>query len=386
MDARLNVGLIGCGNISPRYVEGCRRFPILEVVACADRETGAAQALAARFPGLEARSADDLLAEGNVDIIINLTPPTAHADVTLAAIAAGKHVYSEKPLAISRAAGRQILQAAAEAGVRVGCAPDTFLGGALQTARKVIDDGWIGEPVGATLCMMSAGPERWHPNPSFFYQEGAGPLFDMGPYYLTALIHLLGPVARVTAIARKTYAERTATSEARFGQRFAVDVPTYVAGVLELERGPVATLVTTFDGWYSRTPHVEIYGSQGTLVAPDPNRFGGEVQLRRAGDEGWRALPLSHSPDVMRGIGVADMAYAIVHDRPHRAEEQMAFHVLDLMHALLDASEGGQQQIESRCAQPTPLPLGLLPGRLDTAFSQERAAGAESDAKPRAGK
>jgi predicted dehydrogenase len=368
VDEKLNVGLVGCGNISPRYVEGCRRFPILNVVACADSDSARAQALAARFPDLQARAVDDLLAGADVDIVVNLTPPAVHAEVSLAAIAAGKHVYSEKPLALTRDQGRGILQAAAEAGVRLGCAPDTFLGGGLQTARKVIEDGWIGEPVGATLFMMNAGPERWHPNPGFFYQVGAGPLFDMGPYYLTALIHLLGPVARVTSIARKTYAERMATSEALMGQKFPVEVPTYVAGVLQAETGPVATLVTTFDGWYSRTPQIEIYGSQGTLVAPDPNRFDGEVQVRRAGDEAWHTIPLSHSPDVMRGIGVADMAYGIAAGRPHRANGQMAYHVLDLMHALLEAAEEGEQrQIESDCQQPAPLPMGLLPGRLDSA-------------------
>ena len=365
MDAKFNVGLIGCGNISSRYVEGCRRFPILAVVACADRDMSAAQSLASGFPHLEARTVDALLASADVDIVVNLTPPAAHVEVSLAAIAAGKHLYSEKPLALTRSEGRRILTAADAAGVRVGCAPDTFLGGGLQTARKLIADGWIGEPVGATLFMMNAGPERWHPNPGFFYQQGAGPLFDMGPYYLTALVHLLGPVARVSAIARKTYAERTATSEARFGQRFPVAVPTYVAGLLQVAGGPIATLVTTFDGWYSRTPHIEVYGSQGTLVAPDPNRFDGEVQLRRAGDDTWRPVPLSHSPDVMRGIGVAEMATAIVHDRPHRAAGQMAYHVLDLMHALLEASEEGEQrQIQSHCRQPDPLPLGLLSGQL----------------------
>jgi predicted dehydrogenase len=212
------VGIIGCGNISSAYVNGCRMFDSLRVVAVADLAPEAAQAKAAEHDLGCAGSVEELLADPDIDIVINLTIPAAHAAVSLAALAAGKHVYSEKPLAVARADGQVVLAEAAARGLRVGGAPDTFLGGGLQTCRKLIDDGAIGEPVAATAFMLGHGPESWHPNPGFFYRQGAGPLFDMGPYYLTALIHLLGPVERVAALARISFAERMATSDARRGQ------------------------------------------------------------------------------------------------------------------------------------------------------------------------
>jgi predicted dehydrogenase len=308
----------------------------------------------------------ELLADPAIEIVINLTIPATHAEVSLAAIAAGKHVQSEKPLAISRADGQQILAAAAAKGVRLGCAPDTFLGGGLQTCRKLIDDGEIGQPVGATAFMMSGGPESWHPNPIFFYQQGAGPMFDMGPYYLTALIHLLGPVVRVSGASRISFAERVATSQARQGERIPVEVPTYVAGLLNFASGPIASLITTFDvPGGSNLPNIEIYGSEGSLRAPDPNIFGGPVLLRRAGSKEWQEMPLSHDSEVMRGIGVADMATAIRAGQPHRTSGELAYHVLDLMHAFEDSSQSGRHiEIESSCQRPAALPLGLAKGQL----------------------
>ena len=352
VNRKVKVGIVGCGNISDQYIKGCRIFEILDLVACADIDFSKAEALAAKH-GLKAYTVEDLFRDSEIEIVINLTIPVAHAEVTLAAIAAGKHVQSEKPLAITRADGQKILVAAKAQGVRIGCAPDTFLGGGLQTCRKLIDDGKIGEPVGATAFMMSPGPERWHPNPAFFYQTGAGPMFDMGPYYLTTLIHLLGPVARVSGITRITFPERTATSEARYGERFPVEVPTHVTGLLQFVGGPIATLVTSFDGWHTNVPNIEVYGSKGTLHVPDPNIFGGPVRLRQAGEEQWQEIPLTHDSDVWRGIGVADLAYAIVYDRPHRTNGEMAYHVLDLMHAVQDSSEQGQHiDIDSHCERP----------------------------------
>ncbi len=366
MENKVKVGIIGCGNISTQYVKGCRMFDILDLVACADIDLDKAKALADKFD-LYASSVPDLLADPNIDIIINLTIPAVHAEVTLQAITAGKHVQSEKPLATTREDGQKILAAAKEKGVLVGCAPDTFLGGGLQTCRKLIDDGWIGQPVGATAFMMNRGPERWHPNPGFFYQPGAGPMFDMGPYYLTSLVHLLGPIARVAGAARISYPNRVATSEALFGQEIPVEVPTYVAGVLNFAAGPVATLVTTFDGWHTNVPNIEIYGSEGTLHVPDPNIFGGPVRIRRGGDDSWQEIPLTHSTEMLRGVGAAELAYAVTYQRPHRTNADLAYHVLDLMHAFIESSESGQYiDIESQCEQPAPLPLGLLPGRLDT--------------------
>jgi predicted dehydrogenase len=309
---------------------------------------------------------EELLRDPSIDIVVNLTVPEVHAAVTIKALEAGKHVYSEKPLAIKRDDGKLILETAAERGLLVGCAPDTFLGGGLQTCRKLIDDGLIGRPVGATAFMMSHGPEGWHPNPHFFYQEGAGPLFDMAPYYLTAMIHLLGPIHRITSSNRISFPERVATSEANYGQRIPVTVPTYVAALLNFEAGPIGTLITTFDVWSSELPRIEIYGSEGSLSVPDPNTFTGPVRLRRADDESWRDVPLTHSDTVRRGIGVADMAHGLTGSRPHRASGEMAFHVLDAMAVIEEASQVGQHiSLMSSCPQPSPLPLGLPIGVLD---------------------
>lgn len=366
MEERVKVGIIGTGNIFGRYVEKCRAFPILDIVACADIDQRKAREKSEAFDVPRACSVEDVLSDPDIELVINLTVPGAHAEVSLAAIEAGKHVYSEKPLAVTREDGQQVLAAAREKGVRVGCAPDTFLGGGLQTCRKLIDEGWIGQPVAATAFFVQHGPESWHPNPDFFYQVGAGPLFDMGPYYLTALISLLGPVKRLAGSARISFAERIATSEEQRGRRIPVEVPTHVAGVLDFAGGPIATLITSFDVWASRLPRIEVYGSEGTLSAPDPNVFGGPVRVRRAGAEEWSDIPLTHSAEVGRGIGVADMAYALRRDRPHRARGDVAFHVLDVMQALGESSEMGRfVEVTSDCARPAPLPMGLNPGELD---------------------
>jgi predicted dehydrogenase len=363
---RAKVGIIGSGNISEQYLKASRTFPILDVVGIADLVRSRAETRAEEF-GLRAYSPEEMLADPEIEIVINLTIPAAHGTVNLAAIEAGKHVYSEKPLAITREEGQRTLAAARERGVLVGCAPDTFLGGGLQTCRKLIDDGWIGEPVAATAFMMSRGPEAWHPDPAFFYQVGAGPMFDMGPYYLTALIHLLGPVRRVTGSTRRSFHERVATSEARFGERIPVATATHVAGLMDFESGPIATIITSFDVWHASLPRIEIYGSEGTLSVPDPNVFGGPVRLRRGGMEEWSEIPLTHHVSAGRSIGVADMAHAIRSGRKPRASGELAYHVLDLMHAFEDASQAGRHiEVESRCERPAPLPLDLLPGQLDS--------------------
>lgn len=370
METKLRVGIIGCGNIFPAYVKGCRAFRILDVVACADVLVERAEARAQEFGIPKWSSVEALLADPEVDIVVNLTVPAAHAEVSLAAIAAGKHIHSEKPLAITRADGKAILDAAQARGVRVGGAPDTFLGGGLQTCRKLIDDGVIGVPVAATAFMASRGPESWHPNPDFFYKVGGGPLFDMGPYYLTALVHLLGPVRRVTGSTRISFPERVATSQALYGHRIPVEVPTHIAGVLDFAGGAVATLITSFDVWAHNLPRIEIYGLEGSLSVPDPNTFGGPVKVRLGGESEWRDVPLTHSADVARGIGVADMAYGVTYGRPHRASGELAYHVLDLMHAFGDASDTGQHiLVASTCAQPAALPVGLPPGELDSTLS-----------------
>ena len=361
----LNVGIIGTGNIAPAYIEGCAPFDVINISACADILAERAGAFAAEH-GLIACSVDDLLARDDIDIIVNLTIPKAHAEVSLQIIDAGKHAYSEKALAVTREDGAKIIQAAKAAGLRMGCAPDTFLGGGLQTARKAIDDDLIGAPVAATAVFMSHGPESWHPNAGIFYQKGAGPLFDMGPYYLTALVHLMGPVAQVTASARKSFPERIATSEALLGQRLPVEVNTHVAGTLEFASGAIASVITSFDVWGHHLPMLEIHGEDASMNVGDPNFFHGKNRLLKGGTRDWVEIPHSHTINIGRGAGIADMAYAIQSGRPHRVSGELAFHVLDIMCALEEsAAQGRRIALQSTVEQPMALPVGLADGALD---------------------
>jgi predicted dehydrogenase len=364
--SRAKVGLVGCGNISEIYLQNCKQFRALELVACADLIAERAKAKAQAHE-LLALSVEEILADPEIEIVLNLTIPKAHAEVAFMALEAGKSVYNEKPLAISREDGRRMLALAQARGLRVGSAPDTFLGAGVQTCRKLIDDGWIGEPVAATASMTCHGHESWHPDPEFYYKVGGGPMFDMGPYYLTALINLLGPVRRVTGSARITFAERLITSEPKRGTLIQVDVPTHVAGVLDFSSGAVAMIVTSFDVWHAELPRIEIYGTEGSLSVPDPNTFGGPVRLRRAGTEEWSEMPLTHGYAAnSRGLGVADMASGLRSGRPHRASGEVAYHVLDVMHAFHEASrEGRHVELESTCSRPAPLPMGLAEFELD---------------------
>ncbi len=363
----VNVGIIGCGNISGAYLRACRLFDILKIVAVSDLDIQRAKARAAEHNVPRVYTVDELLADPEIDIVINLTIPGAHAAVGMAVLEAGKSVYSEKPLAITREDGRRLLETAAQRGLRVGCAPDTFLGGGLQTCRKLIDEGAIGEPVAATAFMMSRGHESWHPDPAFYYQPGGGPMFDMGPYYLTALVSLIGPIRRVTGSTAITYKERTITSQPLAGTIINVEVPTHVAGVMDFHSGAVGMIITTFDVQASALPRIEVYGSEGTLSVPDPNTFGGPVRIRRAGEKEWSEVPLTHGyTENSRGLGAADMAQAIRSGRAHRASGEMAFHVLDVMVAFHEASEAGQHiLLTSSCSRPSPLPTGLAEGKLD---------------------
>jgi len=361
----LNVGIIGTGNIAPAYIQGCAPFDVIKLTACADILEDRAQAFAAEH-GLTAYSVDDLLGRDDIDIVINLTIPAAHAEVSLQIIEAGKHAYVEKPLAVNREDGEAVIKAAAAAGLRMGCAPDTFLGGGGQTARKAIDDGVIGEPIAATATWLSHGHESWHPNAGFYYLEGGGPMLDMGPYHVTALLNLMGPVARVAGSARMTFAERIATSEALKGQRLPVEVNTHVAGTLEFESGAIATVIMSFDVWGHNLPLIEIHGSEGSLSVPDPNRFDGDVSVVKGGSREWVDIPLTHSTNTGRGAGVADMAYAILSGRPHRASGDLAFHALEIMLALEESSEQGRHiEIKSPLEQPLAVPAGLPDGILD---------------------
>lgn len=365
---KVKVGIVGCGNISGIYLKNCTQtFSILEVAAVADLIPERARAKAEEFGIPKACTVDELLADPEIEIVINLTTPKIHTEVNLLALNAGKNVYAEKPLAVEREDGKKVLELAKSKGLLVGNAPDTFLGGGIQTCRKLIEDGWIGEPVAATAFMTCHGHESWHPDPEFYYEIGGGPMLDMGPYYLTALINLMGPVRRVTGSARKTFAQRTITSAPKYGKVIDVEVPTHVAGVMDFENGAVATIITSFDVWNAQLPRIEIYGSEGTLSVPDPNTFGGPVFVRRAGASEWSQVPLTHGfAENSRGIGVADMAYALRSGRPHRANGDMAYHVLDIMHAFHDASNTGTHiTIASTCTKPAPLPMGLPKDALD---------------------
>ena len=357
VEVPLKVGLVGCGNISDIYLENARKLDAIEVVACADLVRQRADAKAAEYGVPRACTLDELLVDPEIAIVLNLTTPDAHAEIALAALEAGKSIYNEKPLAIRLDDGRQILETAQSKNLRVGCAPDTFLGGAWQTARKLIDDGAIGKPVAATAFMTCHGHENWHPDPEFLYQIGGGPMFDMGPYYLSALVNLLGPVRRVTGAANITFPERTITSEPKRGRKIKVEVPTHVVGVLEFLDGAVGTIITSFDVWHANLPFIEVYGTIGSLDLPDPNCFGGAVRLRAADDDAWRDVPLEFGlVENERGLGLADMARAVSLGGQHRASGELALHVLETMHAIHDAArEGRHIELQTVCERPAPL-------------------------------
>jgi predicted dehydrogenase len=364
---KTKIGIIGCGNIAHAYMTAGQRFDNIEIVACSDLDMDRAKAKAEEHGIPNPCTVSKLLCDPDIEIIVNLTIPKVHAEIAIATLEAGKHAYSEKPFAVTREDGLKVLQTAADKGLRCGCAPDTFLGGGIQTCRKLIDDGWIGKPIGATAFMMGHGPERWHPDPDFFYQTGGGPLFDMGPYYLTCLTNLLGATKSVSAAAGISFAERITGSGAHKDEIIKVNTPTHVNGIMEFAMGAVGTITTSFDVWGSEHRNLEIYGSEGTLLVPDPNGFGGPVRIKRQDHEGFIEVPLTHGyTEQNRGIGVADMALAIKSGRPHRASGDLAYHVLVLMHAFYDASrERRYVDLQSKVERPAALPVGLTPGKLE---------------------
>lgn len=363
----IGIGIIGCGKISQAYFTGARTFPILKVIACADSNAAAAEAKAEEN-GCEALSVDALLAHPAIDLVINLTLPATHAEVNLAALRAGKHAYCEKPFATNLDEAGQVLALAEEKQLLVGCAPDTFLGAGQQTSRKRVDDGAIGRVVAGTAFMLSQGVEAWHPNPAFYYQPGGGPVMDMGPYYLTALVHLIGPVKQVSALTAKSFEERHVTCEPRRGEVIPVEVATHASATLEFHSGAVVTAVFSFDVPAHGHHPIELYGSGGSLKVPDPNTFRGPVYFHsRDKKEDWREEALSHIYEANhRSIGAADMAYAILGGRPHRASGLLAYHVLEVLLAVEESSQSGRHvTIHSRPERPAPLPVNLTPGELD---------------------
>jgi predicted dehydrogenase len=350
----LNVGLVGCGNISGVYLENSLHYSQFTIIACADLDYTKAESVAARYGIPHVMSVEELIESPDIDIVLSLTVPQAHAEISIRAMENNKHVYSEKPLAISYEDGKRIIEKAKEKNVLVGVAPDTFLGESIQLAGKLMKDGEIGKVVGATAFMMSSGPESWHPNPEFFYQVGGGPMFDMGPYYLTALVSLLGPVTKIMGSTRVTHTERTITSSERYGERIAVQVPTHVTGILDFESEATATITTSFDVSGSRTPYIEIYGEKGTISLPDPNYFHQPLLLKLRGEEDWKEIKQETTlPNNARGIGLVDMAEAIQSGTTPRAAGEMAFHVLEIMHGIHQSSKHGEQYtMQSTFAKP----------------------------------
>lgn len=353
----VKIGIIGCGNISDVYFRAGKVFEILDIVACASRTGKSAEEKAAEFDIPKACSVDEIMADPEIELVVNLTVPQAHAEIGIAALEAGKSIYNEKPLSITRENGLHMLHLAKKKGLLVGCAPDTFLGAGIQSCRRLIDRGAIGQPVAATAFMMCHGHESWHPSPEFYYKIGGGPMFDMGPYYLTALINLIGPVRRVTGSARVTFPERMITSQPKYGTKIKVEVPTHVAGVLDFADGAIGTIITSFDVWHANLPKIEIYGTEGTISTPDPNRFDGSLRIRGSGDNIWNEIQVNGSyPQNNRGIGIADMANALRTGRPHRASGELAYHVLDIMHAIHDSSgERKHVELSSTCIRPAAL-------------------------------
>jgi len=362
--SRHKIGIIGAGNISGIYLEAPAKFANLEIVALADIDLEKARSQAEKYGVPKVCTVDELLAMPEIEAVVNLTIPAAHAEVARATIEAGKHVYNEKPLATKLEDGQSLLALAKAKGLEVGCAPDTFLGGGLQNARRLLDSGLIGEVVAFHAAMLSRGPERWHPNPEFFYQPGAGPLFDMGPYYLTALVSLLGPIAAVSGFSRASFATRTIGSGEKRGQSIAVNTPTHVTASLELGSGAIGTLTTSFDTHWDKYDTLVLYGSEGTMVLPDPNRFGGSVRVFKEGQ--WEEIaPLHGFSENSRGIGLSEMLYAHAQQRPPRASGSLALHVLETMHAILQSSaERRAIAVHSQPAQPAALPVGQDEGIL----------------------
>ncbi|MDX3224326.1 Gfo/Idh/MocA family oxidoreductase [Streptomyces sp. ME19-01-6] len=352
------VGIVGLGVISRAYLDTLAGRPSVRITAVADLDATRATAVAAEFPGAEAMTVEGLLRDSDVQTVLNLTTPAAHAEIALGAIAGGRNVYSEKPLATTFDDGKAIIEAAAAAGVGVACAPDTVLGTGTQTARAAIDAGLVGRPLAALAVMVTPGHERWHPNPDFYYTDGGGPLLDMGPYYVSALVHLLGPVRSVIGASSRLRGERVIGSGPRTGERIPVEVDTHVSAVLEHVGGAISTLTTSFDGTATTAAPIEVHGETGTLAVPDPNHFDGEVRHFGLGGTDWRPLePSAGYVGGTRGIGLLDYLAADAR-RPARVSGETALHVLETLRAVLRSSaEGRRIELTTSVNRPEPVPL-----------------------------
>lgn len=364
----VKVGIVGTGNISATYVATLGMFDFVEVKSVSDLFMDSAQKLAAEF-GIQAVDYDTMVADPDIGLIINLTTPTAHFAISKKALLAGKHVYSEKPLGVTLEEAAELMELARANGLRLGCAPDTFLGGGHQLTRKLYDEGVIGNAVSATAMLLLPGHENWHPNPAFFDGRGGGPMLDVG-HYVTNLIALLGPVREVIGTAKVTRIERPVKTQPRFGQTIKVLTPTHLTGVMEFHSGATVTIVTSFDVVKHRHNQIEIYGSKGSMVTPDPNDFTGGVQVFTEGAEDWKDVPVAH-PYVkgvegrlgLRGLGAAEMVDSIRSGRPHRVSAELAFHVLEVMTAFERSAQSKRAvAIKSSCGRPDPIPAGVKEG------------------------
>lgn len=367
MAKKLGVGVIGCGNISAAYFRLAPLFRGIEMRACADINAEAAKARAAEF-GLRAETIDGLLAAADIDIIVNLTVPAAHYEVSKQILDAGKHVYSEKPFVLSVAEGLDLKKRAEKKGLRIGSAPDTFLGGAHQLARDIIDSGKLGRITSGTCHVMNHGMEHWHPNPDFFFQPGGGPILDLGPYYLANLIQLIGPVKQVAALTTIPFKERTISSKPRFGEKVPVNTPTTIHALLEFANGAAVSLNASWDVWQHGHAPMELFGDEGTIYVPDPNFFGGNVRYTQKADP-VKKLPKwdhpfavpnqQHSQGMManyRTAGLADMAIAIGEGRPHRCSMELALHAVEVMTGVLKSGETGKfVAMKTSCERPEAL-------------------------------
>lgn len=357
----VRVGVVGAGVISSQYLGNLTGFQDLEVVGVADLDEARAAERAAEFGLPWSGSVDGLLAHDDVEIVVNLTIPAAHAEVAARALEAGKHVWNEKPFALERSSALELLTLAEARGLRAASAPDTFLGAGLQTAQRTVESGAIGRPLTALAVMQSAGPERWHPNPDFFYLPGGGPLLDFGPYYVTALVQLLGPVASVTAVDSTALDERVIAKGPRAGERVPVTTPTFHSALLRFESGASAQLVTSFQGWRTRAAMIEVSGVEGAIDVPNPNAFDGATALWRRGVAEPETIPETGST-LTRGTGVVELARAIRTGVPERASGALAYHVLDVLLSIVDAAETGDRvDVASTTASPLLLPAGWDP-------------------------